>query len=358
MDGMINRDGSQPIDHDRRSTPVMTAWTTRGDGIDKLRCDTVPVPVPHRTQILLKMVAYSLNYRDLLVIEGVGGWRPQTDVVPISDGVGNVVATGPKVTRFAVGDRVSAMFLPKWRLGPLTRETYVSPTGGPTNPGMLADYVLLDQEDAASTPRSLSNEQAATLPIAAVTAWHAVGRRSRIGEGDTVLIHGTGGVALFALQFAVALGAQVVITSSSDEKLAKARQLGASATVNYRLHTDVAEQVLELSGGDGVDHVIETVGGDNLNNSLSAVKIGGTISFIGLIAGMAARINTYDFVSKNVTLHGIETGSRDMFDEMTRFIDQHDIKPVIDSTFPRSEIATALTRLQRGGHFGKIVITG
>jgi len=163
---------------------------------------------------------------------------------------------------------------------------------------------------------------------------------------------------LFALQFAVALGAQVVITSSSDEKLAKARKLGASATVNYREYPDVAEQVLEWSGGDGVNHVIETVGGDNLNNSLSAVKIGGTISFIGLIAGTAARINTYEFVTKNVTLHGIETGSRDMFEEMTRFIDQYDIKPVIDSTFPRSEIATALTRLQRNGHFGKIVITG
>lgn len=150
---------------------------------------------------------------------------------------------------------------------------------------------------------------------------------------------------------------RVVVTSSSDKKLAKARKLGASATVDYRAHPDVAEQVLEWSDGDGVDHVIETVGGDNLNHSLSAVKIGGTISFIGLIAGTAARINTYEFVTKNVTLHGIETGSRDMFDEMTRFIDQHDIKPVIDSTFPRSEIANALQRLKRGGHFGKIVLT-
>lgn len=335
----------------------MTAWTTHGDGIDELRSGTLPVPVPRGTQVLLKMLAYSLNYRDLLVIEGVDGWRPEADVVPISDGVGMVVATGSAVTRFAAGDRVSAMFLPKWRLGPLTRETYVSPTGGPTNPGMLADYALVEQEEAAASPRSLSDEHAATLPIAAVTAWHAVGRRSRVGEGDTVLIHGTGGVALFALQFAVALGARVVITSSSDEKLAKARKLGASATVNYVLHPDVAEQVLEWSGGDGVDHVIETVGGDNLNTSLTAVKIGGTVSFIGLIGGTAARINTYDFVSKNVALYGIETGSREMFEEMTRFIDQHDIKPVIDSTFPRSEIATALKRLQRGGHFGKIVIT-
>jgi NADPH:quinone reductase-like Zn-dependent oxidoreductase len=228
-------------------------------------------------------------------------------VVPVSDAVGVVVAVGPEVTRFAVGDRVSPIFLPKWHTGPLTRQVYVSPVGGPVNRGMLAEYVVIDEQEVAPPPRSLSDAQAATLPIAAVTAWHAIARRSQVRHGDTVLIHGTGGVALFALQFAVALGAGVVITSSSDDKLIKARALGAQRTINYRNDTDVAAGVLRWTGGVGVDHVIETIGGENLNQSLRAVAIGGSISFIGLIAGKSAHINTYDFVSKNVNIFGIET---------------------------------------------------
>jgi len=334
----------------------MTAWTTRGDGIDNLRPDQVPIPVPGPGQLLVKMSAVSLNYRDLLVIGGVDGWKPATEVVPISDGAGVVVAVGPQVSRFAIGDRVSAIFLPKWHRGPLTREVYRSPIGGPANRGMLADYIVVDQHDASRSPAGLDDAQAATLPVAAVTAWHAIAGRSRVRAGDTVLIHGTGGVALFALQFATALGAHVAITSSSDDKLDRARALGAKETINYRTHPDVAAQVLDRTGGDGVDHVIETIGGDNLNHSLRAVKIGGTISFIGLIAGKAARINTYEFVTKNVTLHGIETGSRDLFDDMARFIDQHAIQPVIDSTFPSSQIRNALKHLESGGHFGKIVV--
>jgi NADPH:quinone reductase-like Zn-dependent oxidoreductase len=345
-----------PMSAESDAAPVMTAWTTRGDGIDNLRHNQVPIPVPGRGQLLVRMSALSLNYRDLLVIGGVDGWKPPTDVVPISDGVGVVVAAGQDVTRFGVGDRVSAIFLPKWHRGPLTREVYVSPIGGPINRGMLADYVVIDEHEAAHCPASLDDAQAATLPAAAITAWHAIVGRSRVRDGDTVLIHGTGGVALFALQFATALGARVAITSSSDDKLDKTRALGAKETINYRTHPDLAERVMDWTGADGVDHVIETIGGDNLNHSLRAVKIGGTISFIGLIAGKAAHINTYEFVTKNVTLHGIETGSRDMYDDMARFVDQHAIQPVIDSTFPPSQISNALKHLESGAHFGKIVI--
>jgi NADPH:quinone reductase-like Zn-dependent oxidoreductase len=303
------------------------------------------------------MAAWSLNYRDLLVIDGVEGWRPSADVVPVSDGVGVVVAAGPQVTRWRIGDRISATFLPRWRVGPLTRDDYTSPVGGPVNRGMLADYVLVDQDEAARAPGSLTDAQAATLPVAALTAWHAIGRRSRVQSEETVLIHGTGGVALFALQFAIALGARVAITSSSDTKLARVRALGAAETINYRAHTDLAERVLEWSGPDGVDHVIETIGGDNLNLSLQAVKVGGTISFIGLIAGQTANVNTYDFVTKNVTLHGIETGSREMFEELGAFIDEHRVEPVIDSTFPVDQVVDALAHLRSGRHFGKIVLT-
>jgi NADPH:quinone reductase-like Zn-dependent oxidoreductase len=346
---------SKPVDSARPT--LMSAWTTRGDGIENLRRGKVPMPAPGPTQVLMKMAAWSLNYRDLLVIGGMEGWRPETDVVPVSDGVGIVVAAGSDVTRFGIGDRISAIFLPNWRVGPLTRDAYTRPVGGPVNRGMLAEYVLVDQEEAARSPMSLTDHQASTLPVAAVTAWHAIGRRSRVQRGDTVLIHGTGGVALFALQFAMSLGARVAITSSSDSKLARARALGADATINYRTHGDLVHGVHEWSGPDGVDHVIETIGGDNLNLSLQAVKLGGTISFIGLIAGQTANVNTYDFVTKNVTVHGIETGSREMFEDLATFIDDHGVQPIIDSTLPIDRVADALAHLRSGRHFGKIVLT-
>jgi NADPH:quinone reductase-like Zn-dependent oxidoreductase len=334
----------------------MTAWTTGGDGIDNLAQVQVSVPKPERGEVLVKITALSLNYRDLMVINGVGGWKPTKRIVPISDAVGTVVEVGDAVSRFTVGDSVSAVFLPKWHSGQLTRESYVSPTGGPVRRGMLAEYVVVDQDEAAMSPRGLDDMHAATLPIAAVTAWHAVARRSHVQPGDTVLIHGTGGVALFALQFTLALGGIPIITSSSEEKLAKARELGAKWTINYSSIRDLAAEVLAYTGGEGVDHVIETIGGENLNHSLKAVKIGGTISFIGLIAGLAAQVNTYEFVTKNVTIHGIETGSREMFEEMARFVDEHGITPVLDSQYPVDRISDALRHLQLGKHFGKIVI--
>ena len=336
---------------------LMNAWTTRGDGIENLRREQVPIPTPGPAQVLMRMAAWSLNYRDLLVIGGVEGWKPATDIVPVSDGVGIVIAAGPEVTRLQVGDRISATFLPQWRVGPLTRDDYTRPVGGPVNRGMLAEYVLVDEDEAARTPASLTDAQAATLPVAAVTAWHAIERRSHVQPEDTVLIHGTGGVALFALQLAVALGARVAITSSSDAKLARARALGAAETINYRATSDLALRVLDWSGSDGVDHVIETIGGDNLNLSLQAVKVGGSISFIGLIAGQTANVNTYDFVTKNVTIHGIETGSREMYEELAAFIDERHVQPIIDSTLSVDQVVNALAHLRSGRHFGKIVLT-
>lgn len=292
----------------------------------------------------------------MLVINGVGGWKPTRPVVPISDAVGTIVAAGDSVTRFRLGDRISAAFLPQWRTGFLNRDSYVRPIGGPINQGMLTEFVAIDQNEAMLTPRSLDDAHAATLPVAAVTAWHAVARRSNVQARETVLIHGTGGVALFAAQLTLALGATPIVTSSSEDKLAKLHTLGIVNTINYRTTPGLAQEAMRMTNGMGVDHVIETIGGENLNISLAAVRIGGTISFVGLIAGLAAQINTYDFVTKNVIIHGIETGSQEMYQEMAEFVDNHNVTPVVDSVFPVSQVHEALRELEQGKHFGKIVI--
>ncbi|HEX8197961.1 MAG TPA: NAD(P)-dependent alcohol dehydrogenase [Pyrinomonadaceae bacterium] len=334
----------------------MKAFTTLGEGIDGLKLNELPVPEPKAGEILVKMRAASLNYRDLLVVNGIESWKPTSPRIPISDGVGEVLSVGDTISRWKVGDRVAGLFLPKWLDGALTAEKYVSPLGGATADGVLAEYVVFNEHAVVKAPNNLSDAETATLPVAALTAWHAVARRSQVRQGETVLIQGTGGVSLFALQFVHALGAQPLVISSSDQKLERAKTMGASATINYKKFPDWEEQIIELTGSKGVDHVIETVGGENLNRSLNAIKLSGTISFIGLIAGLSAPINTYQFVTKNVQIHGIETGSRDMFEEMNRFIESHDLKPVIDKTFAFEEIHEALRYLESGTHFGKVTI--
>jgi len=290
------------------------------------------------------------------VINGVGGWKPGAPRIPGSDGVGVVAAVGANVSRVEVGDRVAGIFLPKWLGGELTAEKYVTPLGGAAADGVLAEFVIFAEDSVVKIPANLTDEEAAALPVAAVTAWHAVARRSQVGSGETVLIEGTGGVSLFALQFVAALGGSAIVTSSSDEKLEKARKLGAVATVNYKRKPDWAAEVLALTDGKGVDHVIEVVGGENLNQALKAVKLSGSISFIGLMAGLSAPIKTYEFVTKNIRLHGIETGSREMFEEMNRFIESHRLRPVIDRVFRFDETRKALKYLESGSHFGKVVV--
>ena len=357
--GRIEHPGAM-TNHDP-STEVpesMFAWLTDGHGTDTLRRTAVAVPSPGEHEVLLRMRAWSLNYRDLLVINGEDGWSPPSPVVPLSDGVGVVVARGDGVTRFDLGDRVSPMFLPHWQNGELSDEKYVMPVGGPVNRGLLAEYVVVQEDEGAEPPRTLTTAEAATLPVAALTAWHAVVVRGQVEAGQTVLVHGTGGVALHAIQLATALGARVAVTSSSEEKLARARALGAEHIIDYR-RDDVAQSVLDWTDGRGVDHVVETVGGENLNVSLRSVRVGGSISFIGLIAGLSASINTYDFVTRNVTIHGVETGSREMYEQLTAFVDKHGIRPVVDSVSSatsETEVAKALHRLESGGAFGKLVL--
>lgn len=334
----------------------MKIYTTTGDGIDALRLRETETPRPQADEILVKTKAVSVNYRDLLVIKGIEHWKPSAPRIPFSDGVGEVVAVGDKVSRVKIGERVAGIFLPDWIDGELMAAKNSGSLGGAGTDGVLAEYRVFSEEPVVKVPAYLSDEEAATLPVAAITAWHAVARRERIKTGETVLIEGTGGVSLFALQFAAALGARPIVISSSDEKLERTKDLGATAAINYKIFPNWDEKILEMTGGKGVDRVIETVGGANLNKSLNAVKISGVISFIGLIAGLSAPIETYKFVMKNVSIYGIETGSREMFEEMNGFIEEHRIKPVIDRVFNLNEIKDALNYLESGAHFGKVTV--
>jgi NADPH:quinone reductase-like Zn-dependent oxidoreductase len=334
----------------------MRAWYTEGDGISALRRAERDEREPGPTEVLVAMRAVALNYRDLLVVNGTAHWKPPLPRIPVSDGVGVVTAAGARVTRVKVGDRVAGIFIPTWIDGELDSNSSGPALGGAAMDGVLAEERVFDEQAVVKVPDHLSDEEAATLPVAALTAWHALVRRARVQAGDTVLIQGTGGVSLFATQFAHALGARAIVTSSSDEKLARARALGATGTINYRRTPAWEEEVVRLTGGRGDDVVMEVVGGENLNRSLRAVRLSGTIAFIGLIAGLSAPIDTYQFVMRNVRLEGIETGSRAMFEEMNLFLARHELRPVVDRVFPVAEVREALTHLERGAHFGKVVV--
>lgn len=336
-------------------TNTMRTWTTRGDGVDALKMQRVPIPRPGPAEVLVQITARSLNYRDLLVINGVGDWKPTGDVVPVSDGVGFVVEAGPAVTRFRVGDRVLPIYLPRWREGALHAELKVGPIGGPVNRGLLAEYVVVDEQEAVSAPSSVDDGHSATLPVAGVTAWHAFAR-AQVEPGGWVLIHGTGGVALIAMQIALARGLRTIMTSSSNEKLRHVDAMGATATVNYRTN-DVAERIREITGGPGADLVLETVGAANLNVSLDAVRVSGQIAYIGVIDGqLDAPIRVGQFMSKNVSLQGIETGSRQMLEDLIAFVDDFRITPRIAAHFAVENVSQALAHLQRGDHLGKTVL--
>jgi NADPH:quinone reductase-like Zn-dependent oxidoreductase len=250
----------------------------------------------------------------------------------------------------------TATFYPHWVEGEATPEKLRTPLGGVVADGVLARHVLLDAEGVVHVPAHLSDEEAATLPCAALTAWHAVVRRAAVRPGDTVLVQGTGGVSLFALQFARLAGARVIVTSSSDEKLARARALGAWEGINYRATPDWAQRALELTEGRGVDHVIEVVGGEHLNRSLRALRLGGTISIVGLLAGTHGAVDVFGIASKNARVHGIEVGSREMFEEMAGAMTAHGLRPVVGRVFGIAEIGDALRYLQAGAHFGKVCV--
>jgi NADPH:quinone reductase-like Zn-dependent oxidoreductase len=326
----------------------------KAEGIDDLTPAEAPEPVPQRGQVKLRMHAWSLNYRDLMVATGrygVGGTTP--NLIPLSDGAGEVVEIGPDVRRARIGDRVCPTFMQGWLGGEVIAEARRRALGGGID-GVLAEYVLVDEEDLVHIPPHLSWEEAATLPCAAVTAWNALYGARRLQPGETVLVLGTGGVSIFALQFAHMAGARVIATSSSAAKLARARALGAAEGIDYRAQPEWQDAVRDLTGGRGADFVVEVGGAGTLARSISAVRIGGDVALIGVLTG--GQIDPAPIMRRNVTLRGIFVGSREMFEAMNRAIAQHRLRPVIDRVFPFAEARDAYRHLQGASHVGKVVI--
>lgn len=323
---------------------------------DHLRLSTRADPQPGPGEVRIGMRAAALNYRDLLVPErGYGSRMQALPLIMLSDGVGVVDAVGPGVTSIAIGDRVCPLFFQTWRGGPANSERLGKSLGCEID-GTMAAYRVFAEAGVAKVPAHLDDPQAATLPTAAVTAWRALISEGRLCPGDTVLVQGTGGVAVFALQFAKLAGCQVIVTSSSDEKLARAAALGADATINYRTVPDWGRQAREIAGGEGVDHVLEVGGEKTLDQSLRAVRTGGTISLIGVLSGGRMTSPLGLIVTRHVRLQGITVGSRDDFLAMASAIGQHALRPVVDRVFPFSALHEALDYLASGQHFGKVCV--
>ncbi len=326
------------------------------NGIDDLTITQEDEPTPKSREILVRVRACSLNYRDLMVVRGSYPAVKDGGLVPLSDGAGEVVALGDGVTRFKVGDRVAGGFFDRWQGGQLTSALERTARGGFLD-GMLADYVALSEEGAVRVPDHLSFEEAATLPCAALTAWHAVMMFGAMRPGETLLTQGTGGVSIFAIQFARAAGARVIATSSSDGKLERVRALGAEETVNYRTAPDWEREAKRLTGKIGVDLVVEVGGPGTFARSMEAARTGGRIAVIGLLSGPGETIDPLTILRRRLKVEGILVGSTEMFEAMNRAIAMHAIRPVIDRVFPFEDAAAAYRHMEAAGHFGKIVIS-
>ena len=327
---------------------------TDGFGLENLRQVERTQPEPGPGQVLLKIKAASLNYRDLLVVKGAYNPKMPLPRVPCSDAVGEVVAMGPGVSRVKTGQRVAGLFMPGWLDGELDDTKAKTALGGSVD-GLLAEYAVLDESALVAVPAHLSDEEAATLPCAAVTAWNGLVVSGGVKPGDTVLIQGTGGVSLFALQFAKMAGARVIATSSSDDKLARVKAMGAVEGINYRTVTEWGEEVRRRTGNRGVDHVIEVGGAGTLAQSLRAVRTAGHIALIGVLSGYG-QVNPLPILMKGVRVTGIYVGSREMFDAMNRAIALSQLRPVVDRVFRFGEAVEAFRHLESGAHFGKVVI--
>ncbi len=323
-------------------------------GIDSLTLAERPDPRPGYGQALVNIKAVSLNFRDLLVVKGAYSRNLPPGLVPCSDGAGEVVEVGEGVTRVKPGDRVAGIYMQTWVSGELDEGIAKSALGGAID-GVLAEYVLFHEDGVVHIPEHLSYDEAATLPCAAVTAWNGLITSGGLKAGDTVLVLGTGGVSIFALQFAKISGASVIATSSSDEKLERVRGLGASDIINYKSVPDWEKKVLEITGRRGVDHVVEVGGVGTLPKSLRAVRMGGHISLIGVLTG-PGEANPLPAVMKNIRIQGIYVGSREMFEAMNRAITFNRLHPVIDRVFPFEESKEAFGYMESGAHFGKVVI--
>jgi len=327
-----------------------------GRGADSWKLADRPDPKPAAAEVLIAVRAASLNYRDLMQAKGMYPGLPKREFIPLSDGAGEVLAVGPSVTQFKPGDRVAGNFFQNWISGSVQESSFRGSDLGGTLDGMLAEKVVLNTAGVVRVPANLSYEEAATLPCAGLTAWHALFEDTApLKPGSTVLTLGTGGVSIFAFQFAKEAGLKVIGTSSTDAKLDRMRKLGFDHVVNYKANSEWQNEVKQLTGGRGVNHVVE-VAGATLEKSLQAVEYAGLVTLIGGVAGWTEKIPLTAFLMSGARIKTIAVGSVAMFNAMNRAIEAHHIKPVIDEVFPFDRASEALAKLESGTHFGKIVI--
>jgi len=326
-----------------------------GAGVDALVEVERPQPKPAYRQVLVKVAACSLNFRDFAIARGTYRMSVRDNLIPLSDGAGEVAEVGAAVTRVKVGDRVAGNFFQRWTGGEPSAESHKSALGGGID-GMLAEYVVLEEDGVVKIPAHLSLEEGATLPCAAVTVWHAMIEHAKLKAGDTVLLQGTGGVSIFGLQFSKAMGIRAVIISSSDAKLKRAQSLGAAFGINYKTTPDWDKAAIGFTGGVGVDHVVEVGGAATLTRSFGALRSGGKITLIGGLSGGATELNPGLIFSRRANVQGISVGSTQMFEAMNRAVEANAIKPVIDKVFPFAEAKAAYHHMASGAHFGKIVV--
>ena len=329
----------------------MLAWELESRGFDTVKLVDRPVPTPGRHEMLVRVSAVSLNHRDEDIVVGNYPFEIPTPVILVSDAAGVVVQVGEDVSRFSVGDRVTAHLWSRWIDGAPTPDDSKYCLGGPL-PGALAEYILLHEDGAVASPSTLTDGQAATLPLAALTAWFALVEQGELRAGQSVLVQGTGTVSIFAVQLASAMGARVICTSSSDEKLRRMEALGADTAINYR-RVDWADEVRRVTDDTGVDHVIDVVG--DLERSVHAARVGGHVAVIGYLASNDATIDLMELIARRVQIRGIGVGHRTALEHMNEFVESNAITPVIDSTYAFHDAHAAFDR-RRSGAFGKVVI--
>ncbi|MBK6267163.1 NAD(P)-dependent alcohol dehydrogenase [Marivirga sp. S37H4] len=322
-------------------------------GLDNVSTEEQPIPTIQSNEVLVKIKSISLNQLDLMIAKGALGTK--LPHVLGSDAVGVVEKTVNSISKFKVGDVVSTHFIQSWQSGNLQASNLLNRLGTDV-PGVFSEYIALSEDSLVKIPANLTTEEASTLPIAGLTAWEALFNVGGLKEKQTVLLQGTGGVSIFALQFAKSIGAKVIIISSSDEKIEKAKLLGADEAINYKTNPDWPKKVLELTKGAGVDLALEMSWAE-IGKTTTVMRFGGKIAVVGLLGGANVNLSVFDINQKNLSIIGVQVGSKASFEEMNKRIETHDIKPVVDKFFPLSELSEALDYFDKGKHFGKVVLT-